>query len=172
MHKYIIEDFIRQEHCQLLIDHYEKNKHKCSDGRAFHAKRTLHYENMTNPTIQAMLKYYFNKTCYFIDHYFQDKVSPWSLPRICRWHKGEIMKMHADKIGPDKMKYSSLIYLNDNYEGGEIKFKDENPMKLKAGSCILFESDTPNAHQVLKVKKGYRYTIPSWYTDKILFTTL
>ena len=64
------------------------------------------------------------------------------------------------------------MYLNDNYEGGELKFVDGKIFKFKGGTNIIFRSDDYNAHEVLKIKKGLRYTIPSWYTTKLSFLTL
>ena len=173
--KFVIEEFVLEEHRHMLINYFENNKHLCTDIRKVHAKRNLHYQDIRSETVKAVLKYYVTKTCYFIDHYFKDKVAPWSEPRICRWTKGETMDLHVDRKGgapTDNMKYSSLIYLNDDYEGGELKFVDGKVFKFKAGTNIIFRSDAYNSHQVLKVKKGKRYTIPSWYTTKLLFLTI
>ena len=82
------------------------------------------------------------------------------------------MELHTDRTPMDRMKYSSLIYLNHDYEGGELKFVDGETFKFKGGTNVIFRSDGYNAHQVLEIKKGYRYTIPSWYTTKLLFLTL
>ena len=60
------------------------------------------------------------------------------------------------------MDYSSLVYLNDNYDGGELFFENEI-FKMKALSCIIFESGPHHKHGVKIIKKGKRYTIPSWY---------
>ena len=60
------------------------------------------------------------------------------------------------------LNFSSLVYLNDDYEGGELFFENEI-IKMKALSCIVFESNEKNMHGVLEIKKGKRYTIPSWY---------
>jgi predicted 2-oxoglutarate/Fe(II)-dependent dioxygenase YbiX len=170
--KFVIEDFILKEHCPMLIKYFERNKHLCRDSRPQHAHRNLHYDNIKSETIRSILKYYVTKTCYFIDHYFRDKVTPWQEPRICRWMKGETMELHTDRTPMDRMKYSSLIYLNHDYEGGELKFVDGETFKFKGGTNVIFRSDDYNAHQVLEIKKGYRYTIPSWYTTKLLFLTL
>jgi len=170
--KFVIEEFIHEGHRPMLINYFEKNKHLCSDGRKIHAKRNLHYDSIKSEKIRSILKYYVTKTCYFIDHYFKDKVAPFQEPRICRWTKGETMELHTDRTLRDQMKYSSLIYLNDDYEGGELKFVNGETFKFKAGTNIIFRSDEYNAHQVLEIKKGRRYTIPSWYTTELLFLAL
>tara|TARA_R110002020_G_scaffold113524_1_gene261299 strand:- start:108 stop:644 length:537 start_codon:yes stop_codon:yes gene_type:complete len=173
----IIENFIFKDHQTLLTQYFEKNRHLCSDEQNHHRHRNLHYGDMTSETVKYILKHYLTKTCFFIEHYFKEHVAPFNAPRICCYYPGESLDKHVDKkdgfwnITYD-MKYSSILYLNDNYEGGEIQFTGDQPIKMKAGSCIFFLSDATNEHQVLKVKKGNRYSVPSWYTTKIGFLKL
>ena len=170
--KVVVEDFVLKNHCSVLIGYFEKNKHLCWDRSKFHAHRNLPYNTIKNKIIRSVLKYYVTKTCFFIDHYFKDKVGPWDEPRICRWTKGETMGLHTDRTKVDKMKYSSLIYLTDDYEGGKLKFVNGETFKFKAGTNVFFRSDAYNAHQVLEITKGHRYTIPTWYTTRLTFITL
>ena len=154
--KWVIEEFVFKNHCHILIDYFEKNKHLCHDGVKIHAHRNLPYNIIKSEIIRSILKYYVTKTCYFVDHYFKDKVAPWDEPKICRWTKGETMDLHTDRTSVNKMKYSSLIYLNDNYEGGKLKFVNGETFKFKAGTNVFFRSDDYNAHQVLEITKGHR----------------
>jgi predicted 2-oxoglutarate/Fe(II)-dependent dioxygenase YbiX len=74
------------------------------------------------------------------------------------------MALHGDnENGVDKMRYSALIYLNDDYEGGELRFENNKIYKLSKNSVIFFQSGIQNRHEVLKITKGLRYTIPLWY---------
>jgi len=75
------------------------------------------------------------------------------------------MGLHRDRNEEleDLMHYSSLCYLNDDYEGGELFFETGESFKMKALSCIIFPSGKPYGHGVKKIIKGKRYTIPSWY---------
>ena len=83
-----------------------------------------------------------------------------------------LMKPHIDKQHQyeDTMDYSSLMYLNDEYEGGELFFVDssgkEDVYRMPAFSAMLFESGKENLHGVKEVLKGKRYTIPSFYNEK------
>ena len=81
------------------------------------------------------------------------------------------MPLHIDRQEDkgDLFHFSSLIYLNDDYKGGELFFKEENKIqkyKLKALSCMIFPSGKEFAHGVKEILKGKRYTIPSWYVLK------
>lgn len=69
-----------------------------------------------------------------------------------------------------------LMYLNDDYEGGEIEFpniRSENgaPLKIKpvAGTAIAFPSHELYAHRVLPTTSGTRYVVSRWFDDTSFF---
>jgi Rps23 Pro-64 3,4-dihydroxylase Tpa1-like proline 4-hydroxylase len=56
-----------------------------------------------------------------------------------------------------------LIYLNDDYEGGELEFPDWScKFKPKAGTLIAFPSYIEFSHRVHPVTSGKRYNLVSW----------
>jgi len=56
-----------------------------------------------------------------------------------------------------------LIYLNDDYEGGELEFPDWGcTFKPKAGTVIAFPSYIEFSHRVHPVTKGERFSLVSW----------
>jgi len=56
-----------------------------------------------------------------------------------------------------------LIYLNDDYGGGELDFPDWGcSFKPKAGTLIAFPSYIEFSHQVRPVTSGKRYNLVSW----------
>lgn len=79
---------------------------------------------------------------------------------------GETTKLgkHRDNHdGGEHLFYSAVIYLNDDYEGGEIKFSDfDFTYKPKANSIIIFRSSF--VHYVEPVVSGIRQAIPIWIT--------
>jgi predicted 2-oxoglutarate/Fe(II)-dependent dioxygenase YbiX len=60
---------------------------------------------------------------------------------------------------------STIIYLNDDYEGGEIYFPEfDFEYKPKRGDAILFPCDKNEfRHGVKEVTKGKRMTIAMWH---------
>jgi len=56
---------------------------------------------------------------------------------------------------------SSVIYLNDNYEGGET-IVGKKIVKPETGKIIFFNGSKVS-HSVNKIIKGKRYTIASWF---------
>jgi hypothetical protein len=59
---------------------------------------------------------------------------------------------------------SGLLYLNDEYTGGELYFpKQDISIKPKTGSLIFFEGDENRPHEVKEIKTGYRYNMVTFY---------
>jgi hypothetical protein len=60
--------------------------------------------------------------------------------------------------------FSGLLYLNDNYEGGEIVFPKQNiSLKPKPGTLIFFSGDMNFPHSVNEVLHGSRYNLVSFF---------
>jgi predicted 2-oxoglutarate/Fe(II)-dependent dioxygenase YbiX len=57
---------------------------------------------------------------------------------------------------------TALCMLNDNYEGGELKFWEDTYIKPKAGEIIMFPSNFLYPHKVMPVTKGTRYSFVVW----------
>jgi hypothetical protein len=106
---------------------------------------------------------------------------------IKKYNSGVGMGAHFDQLDGDQtLRYSLVMYLNDDFEGGEISFKlseykniGEFPspsldydhavannqidfgIKPKAGSIIIFPSTAPYHHTAHIVKTGFKYMVPS-----------
>ena len=78
--------------------------------------------------------------------------------QIVFWPTNSSQEAHYDD---DYHPATSILYLNDNYEGGET-FIGDKVIKPKQGKMIIFNGDKI-LHGVNKVTKGERYTIPAWY---------
>ena len=105
---------------------------------------------------------------------------------IKKYQAGTFMGAHFDQQeGDERLKVSFVMYLNDDYEGGEISFtiaspegvlktqtphadfeiaKDEGNytfyVKPEAGSIIVFPPSPPYHHTAHLVKSGYKYMVP------------
>ena len=56
-----------------------------------------------------------------------------------------------------------LIYLNDDFKGGMLRFDRFNyRVKPRAGMAVLFPSDCRYIHEAENVTDGVRYAIVSW----------
>jgi hypothetical protein len=110
---------------------------------------------------------------------------------INRYKEGTYMGGHYDQQEGDfRLKYSLILYVNDDYEGGEISFTikdgvlegEDKPkedfadlandekisvsIKPEAGSILIFPSSPPYSHTAHLIKKGYKYMIPGFWMNE------
>ena len=86
-----------------------------------------------------------------------------------RYDSGQGMGPHYDgQDGDTVLKYSMVTYLNDDYDGGEIHFKNQNvTIKPKAGSLVMFPSQVPYIHESMPVRNGQKYMYTThWMNTK------
>ena len=61
--------------------------------------------------------------------------------------------------------YTALVYLNDNFTGGELVFPDRDVVIIpKSGLFVGFPSNHKFVHAVPNVLSGKRYSLPVWFT--------
>ena len=95
------------------------------------------------------------------------KIQEYTHFRINCYETGGFMKEHIDNIHHShgqKQGYphlTSLIFLNDDYEGGEFVLCGE-PLDKDKGSAVVFPSNFMFPHEVKKVTSGIRYSIMTW----------
>lgn len=88
-----------------------------------------------------------------------------------KWIEGAFADYHSDNSDEhgnptafEKSKYAGFIYLNDNFDGGLLKFKSlDYPIKPKVGMFAVFDGGKDNMHAVTTVKDGERYTVGSFW---------
>ena len=85
---------------------------------------------------------------------------------ISKYRTGADMGPHVDDYGQDGVLplMSAVIYLNDDYEGGELRFPEQDVIiKPEAGSIIVFPSVEPFYHQSMPLKTGTKYMVPAFW---------
>lgn len=91
-----------------------------------------------------------------------------------KWEPGAFAPLHSDNSSNEgvmgaftRSRYAAFLYLNDNFEGGELSFPQHNLDFLpKAGMLAAFHGGHKNMHEVKVVKKSNRYTIGSFFDDR------
>jgi len=92
---------------------------------------------------------------------------------LLKYGEGGHLPAHIDQ-GVSSRVLSSVMYLNDDYAGGEIEFvQSDVKLKPEAGSIIFFPSNFLYVHEVHEITSGYRYSMPHWYHNmkKIMLST-
>jgi predicted 2-oxoglutarate/Fe(II)-dependent dioxygenase YbiX len=94
-------------------------------------------------------------------------------PQILRYPPGGLYNGHADSEHMNLVTkqwhrsldrdFSVLLYLNDDYEGGELELVNQKfKIKPKPGMLLAFPSDHNYMHAALPTTSGIRYVIVSW----------
>ena len=169
-------DAIDTETCNLIIDNYEADA-EWKDSTFANA-----YENTGKSKVSMKerwigehrkyhkeLKEAFN---YCVNDYIsvhdKIKILEYTDFRINRYEANGFMKQHIDAIHHShgqKQGYphlTSLIFLNDDYEGGEFVLCGDKYIEKIQGSAVVFPSNFMFPHEVKKVISGNRYSVMTW----------
>jgi hypothetical protein len=96
-----------------------------------------------------------------------------------KWEVGAYANDHSDNSdldgtpsGWNDNKYACILYLNTDFEGGELKFRDHNiAIKPDLGDLIVFPGGMENVHSVPVITSGVRYTIVAfWDFADVVYT--
>jgi len=127
-----------------------------------------------DPNISPIIAGLFQRLKPIIEKFYQVEVVPTGTT-IVKWLPGQFQKPHADKElhdGPDaglpndfpNYDLSSLFYLNEDYEGGELYFPLQDvKFKPKKGAAYFFPGDKNFIHGVTEIKNGLRFTCPFFW---------
>ena len=172
----VIENFISEEDANAFIEYINKN---CLDTDKFAiGVKALEDGNIrcqaNIPEVHSldnhkemhelMHKYSgkFLEECY---KFFQDEFDLYTTAIwMTRFAKNTQLPAHVDNHpGAEHLFRSGVIYLNDDYDGGYLKFfEHEFTYKPKKFSLVLF--DSTYLHQITNVVSGVRMAVPIWAT--------
>ena len=86
---------------------------------------------------------------------------------LLRYEDNNMFHYHIDDHPKYPRVLSVSVFLNDDFEGGELQFKEfDLKIKPEAGDIIVFCSGFPYMHQVAPVATGIRYAVVKWYEYK------
>lgn len=91
-----------------------------------------------------------------------------------KWCTGSYGDYHADDSDLDGNDnggthniFSTILYLNNDYDGGEVYFKNQDiSLKLDPGTILTFKGDLNNVHKINEVISGTRYNVISFFNVK------
>ena len=180
----LVKNFATPDEIKILNDYLDSMELKNfkdvfyfdAQGDEYNGQREISDESVQEKMkeLDAKIKSFITQT-YLADNGFDVVNYTWTRPlELIRWQVGSLLGKHSD--GPSDpaefplIKMGTLIYLNDEYEGGELVFNDYDIIiKPEPGDMIIF----PNhyMHEVLKVlPKGSntrRHTMPTFYVIEI-----
>lgn len=91
-----------------------------------------------------------------------------------KWEPGAYARIHSDNTDEKgnsgaftRSRYAGFLYLNDDFEGGLLRFPDQNiEIKPQVGMLAVFDGGFNNMHEVSLIESGVRYTIGSFWDDR------
>ena len=86
---------------------------------------------------------------------------------INKYYTHKSMGPHVDKNDfNNRLLYTVIVYLNDDYDGGELYFKNfDIKIKPKAGSIVIFPSVKPYIHESLPVLTNRKMLITHYWSN-------
>lgn len=172
------QDFLSKSECESLINYFNTDTSMWQD--------TCFYNSSVMNLLDPLEKY---KGNIISEDYFKNlRQGLWALAEdtcgerlnnltfsAARWLPGAYADPHSDNSELDGTpnawrdnKFVTIIYLNDNYRGGELVF-DEHKISISPlhGTVVAFDPGISNIHSVSKIIEGIRYTmLASWdYAD-------
>jgi hypothetical protein len=144
-----VKNFLTAEECNKVIDFYTYNLDK-----KFTHERTepIKILNCKDPFINYCLEKIKLKCCR-LDSVYMDNAE------IINWLDGSFAPPHYDKGD----RFAAIIYLNDNYVGGELILNNVK-IKLDVGEFIVF--DNGNLLHSVNTVTGRRCTLSTWFKLK------
>jgi 2OG-Fe(II) oxygenase superfamily len=167
-----IDDFLAKEECDFIVDFCESDslfdRSTIGKSRAVTYLRTS-FSASLHDLDKNRLNALFDKVSGVLN------VQPGNIefPQCVKYNVTEDFKIHFDVDENLKRLFTVLIYLNDDFEGGETYFPELSRTIIpKKGKALIFENmDRGNntyiyaAHAGLPVKKGVKYACNVWVGD-------
>ena len=159
----ILPEHIPSNICFDMIEIYKNNE---DSAKVWRDTKPLILENISNQEelnrCKRAIKYVNNAAVSFFgkDTYAE-------IAYIVKWPTGSYQPYHTDGI-KESSTFSSITYLNDDFDGGETDFINEDFfIKPKIGRTVLFDGKKFE-HGVKEITNGIRYTLALWYSNNIM----
>lgn len=169
------ENFISKENCEYLIRSAIGSDLWENGGTDFWANRVMNYTTLKKyDEVAGQIMLDANIRCsnvirnnYHVPEIYSDTL------QIIRWFPGMEQPPHADDMtntditGLEHRAFGSIIYLNDDYEGGNTYYPNYDiKITPKSGTLAVHPGDPEHLHGVTKIEGGMRYTIASFWTTQ------
>ena len=149
---HLIDDFITKKECKYLINFYKSYEFKSFDFRDVHPLDLQESSMLELEFLFKKLNKYASK--------FKAKLE-WT--QIVKWPVGSTQNLHFDDVGDPVL--TSVLYLNDNYKGGQTYYEEGTIFKPKTGRIVYFDGQQYK-HGVKPVEKETRFVVAAWYRGK------
>lgn len=174
---YIYRNFLTPERCIEYIDFFESNSQFWSETPSegvFGMGFALPLQFKDNSTVLR------NDLDFIVDTFTEITTEAHNTAvqlnelHAAKWSAGSYGDYHADDSDLDGNDnggthniFSTILYLNNDYQGGEVYFKNQDvALKLYPGTILTFKGDLNNVHRINEVLSGTRYNVISFFNIK------
>ena len=151
----VYDHFLTVDECNYLIDFYKNNKDLSVEFGQEGRYPRWPFEMHPNTTEFKLLQNKLNEKSIYVNNSIIDYI------QIVRWPIGSKQDPHYD-VAHNFTTLASIIYLNDNFIGGETYFTDGMTFAPRQGRLILFDGQYFE-HGVHDVHTHERYVVAAWY---------
>jgi Rps23 Pro-64 3,4-dihydroxylase Tpa1-like proline 4-hydroxylase len=156
-----IKNHVEPKDAQMIIDLMDDLKSK-TQLKNEKGDNTYRLYNSDNEMLSTFVKKYSDKFIKGKDLYLSEYL-------VALYEKDAFMKVHRD-VENDRETVSTVLYLNDEYTGGELSFPEvDGGYTYTPEKYELIYFPTPYQHGVNPVKSGKRYIITISYTDQLKY---
>tara|TARA_B100000287_G_C20636094_1_gene781740 strand:+ start:760 stop:1338 length:579 start_codon:yes stop_codon:yes gene_type:complete len=174
------ENFLDSEECKLLIEYQKLNSvndtsnWSLENHKSNWESRIFVCDKINDNNIRTIVESIHYRVCTICSKFYDEEVVYPEFSNLVYWGTGMELGAHADNHWVDNPQkehytphrdYSAVIYLNNNYVGGETFFvENAYSVEPEVGKLILFTSGKEHIHGVRQVTSGSRYTMALWFT--------
>lgn len=172
-----VDNFLSFEESNSILSFARSVEQWEGGGDHFWSNRCLNPEYIYNnyskeiPTLMKTIKDRLGenlKSLYGLNEIYCDTF------QIVRWFEGMEQPPHCDDMkdsegteGFHHREFGAIVYLNDNYEGGQTYYPNYNfYITPKSGTLAIHPGDIEHLHGVTKVTGSIRYTLASFWTSR------
>jgi hypothetical protein len=175
---YKYDNIITDLECDIIFDYY-KNNHNNNINNTnilpWFEGNTLYWNFLKNTSISKEIEISREMITECVLKSYKEIIYP-NTTTLVMWKEGKQMNIHKDNGYENEehilgmREFTSVMYLNDNFEGGETIILKENSNEIEykckpqKGSVLIFKSDESCLHGVNKIEKGERLVLSMWFT--------
>jgi hypothetical protein len=175
---YEIENFLTEDECDNIVRWFASTPKMSTNGQSLFNGKAIDYSNIQNYDIKRIVSTFKYNATSEARRLFQEEYLYPDYTTLVLWESGSGMVVHADNSDLEGnsnycgwRNYSGVLYLNDDFMGGETFFPEHGPLFIKPikGKLALYPSGLKHKHGVSTVV-GTRYTLPIWFTTNKQYT--
>ena len=171
------QNIVSDNLCDKLIDYSDNQKslqpstYSTSSGKSdrsservkmddgWFRKGEKFYDDIRQSFQEVIRKYQEKHPDFVCQRHTDFRLNKYSYGGFMSRHVDNIHHSHGQEYGYPQV--SSLLFLNDNYKGGQLKISNIT-YNTKKGSAIIFPSNFMFPHEVNLITEGTRYSIVTW----------